>query len=157
MARRSLAAVGLVSVLLLVTCREPQLPPDTTGSGADGDGNDQCFVCHLPFVPEKLALAHAKKKVWCSRCHGPSAKHMQDEDIGATPPEIVFKKHQIDAYCGTCHQSEKHPKVSPETRQKRFAEGKAAQEKIKGRPVNVTGVCTDCHGAHWIPPKDKKE
>lgn len=116
--------------------------------------NDMCHVCHIPFSEEPLAVVHDKAEVWCIECHGPSAEHMQDEDIGATPPEVAYKKNQVDPMCSKCHKPEKHSEVNARVRAGRLAESKKAQEEIKGRRVEVTGVCTDCHGRHWIPPRD---
>lgn len=118
--------------------------------------NDMCYVCHIPFAKEPLAVVHAKAKVWCIKCHGPSAGHMQDEDVGATPADIAYEKHQVDPMCSKsgCHEPEKHPLVNARVRFGRLRYGRQVQEEIKGRPVEVTGVCTDCHGRHWIPPRD---
>jgi hypothetical protein len=79
---------------------------------------------------------------------------MQDEDVGATPPDIAYKKNQVDGMCSKCHKPDKHPEVNDRVRAGRLAESKRAQEKIKERKVEVTVVCTDCHGRHWIPPID---
>ncbi len=116
--------------------------------------NDQCYVCHMPFQAEKLAAVHAKVHVWCGTCHGPSIKHIEDENIGLTPPDIVFKKNKIDRICGECHDPEEHAILDKKTRRARLAEGRKAQRKIKRRKLKVTGVCTDCHGRHWIPPRE---
>jgi len=135
-------------------CREHACP--TTKLRVEVKSNDPCYVCHMPFLKESLATAHAKKKVWCGTCHGPSIAHIEDEHIGATPPDVVFKKDQIDRMCGECHDRKKHPELTKKTRSKRLAEGRKAQREIKGRRVKVTGVCTDCHGRHWIPSRDRQ-
>ncbi|NQU25928.1 MAG: hypothetical protein HQ567_31955 [Candidatus Nealsonbacteria bacterium] len=116
--------------------------------------NDACYVCHMPFIKEGLAADHAKVHVWCGTCHGPSIAHVEDENIGATPPDTVFKRGQIDRMCGQCHNPDEHTPLSAKTRASRLAESRKAQRKIKGRKVAVTGVCTDCHGRHWIPPRE---
>lgn len=118
--------------------------------------NDQCYVCHLPFTEEKLATIHARERVWCVKCHGLSAAHMSDETIGATRPDRVFRKEQIAVLCAECHEKGDHPKLKDEDRAKRLAQSQKAQTEIKGRKVEVKGVCTDCHGTHWIPPKEEK-
>jgi hypothetical protein len=120
---------------------------------AEAGSNNPCFVCHMPFQKERLAVVHAKARVWCSECHGPSVKHLEDENIGATPPDVVYDKGQIDHMCGECHEANKHPQLSAETRQTRLAQGEKAQREIKGRKIKAAGVCTDCHGRHWIPPR----
>lgn len=132
----------------------PCIPAPAAGGQAEVKSNDPCYICHMPFIKEGLATVHAKAKVWCGTCHGPSTRHMEDENIGATPPDVVYKKGQIDRMCGRCHKPKKHPKLDAKTRSQRSAEGKKAQREIKGRKIKVSGVCTDCHGRHWIPPRN---
>jgi len=152
-----LAAAG--AVLMIAGCpadRGGALPSPLRGpadAGAAVDSNDMCHVCHIPFDKEPLTTVHAGAKVWCIRCHGPSARHMQDENIGATPPDVVYRKNQVDRMCSRCHDAKRHPGLAPEVRAARLARGKKAQSEIKGRPVEPAGVCTDCHGSHWIPPR----
>ncbi len=124
----------------------------TPSAAAEVKSNDACYVCHMPFLEEPLAQAHEEEAVWCGTCHGPSSAHIADEDIGATPPDRVYKKEEIEPMCGKCHEPEKHPEVTGEIRSARLAAGEKAQRGIKGREIQVTGVCTDCHGRHWIPP-----
>ncbi len=132
----------------------PSAPVPAAKRQVEVKSNDPCYVCHMPFVEECLAVAHAKAKVWCGTCHGPSTRHIEDEYIGATPPDVVYKRCQVDRMCGRCHEAKKHPKLTAKTRSDRLAAAKKAQRKIKGRKVEVTGVCTDCHGRHWIPPRE---
>jgi hypothetical protein len=115
--------------------------------------NDMCHVCHINFAEEKLATTHAKHKVLCRDCHGPSAAHMADENIGATKPDKIYAAGQIATMCGKCHKPEDHPTLKAKTRAARLAASKKTQEEIKGRKIDPPGVCTDCHGNHWIPPK----
>ncbi len=93
--------------------------------------NAGCYVCHIPFVREKLSKIHLQAKVGCIDCHGISAGHANDEDIGATKPDITFKHEQVDAMCLKCHH--RHD-ISAET-----------IAKYKSQPI-----CTDCHGNHRI-------
>ncbi len=144
-----LVIAGCEGVGVGVAPRPAEPPP---ADEAEVAPNDMCHVCHIPYAEEPLAVVHDKAKIWCIECHGLSAEHMQDENIGATPADIAYKKHQVDPMCSKCHKPKKHPKVTEKVRTKRLAESKKAQEKIKGRQVEVTGVCTDCHGSHWIPP-----
>ena len=110
----------------------------------------------MPFLKESLAIAHAKAEVWCGTCHGPSARHVEDENIGATPPDVVYGKGQIDRMCGQCHEPKKHPQLTAKTRRSRLAQGEKTQREIKGRKIKVAGICTDCHGRHWIPPRGQE-
>jgi hypothetical protein len=130
-----------------------------TPGGRAGDArsgmipNALCHVCHIPFATEKLAATHARKKVWCKECHGPSMRHMEDEKIGVTPPEIVYKPSEIAPLCAKCHKPKRHPKLSEEKRAALLASAAKAQAEITGRPASPAGACTDCHGSHWIPRK----
>ena len=122
---------------------------------AEPANNDQCYVCHLPLMEEKMATLHAKEQVWCVKCHGLSADHMSDEKIGATRPDRVYKSGQVDRMCGKCHEKQDHPPLAAADRAKHLAASRKAQEELKGRKVEVKGICTDCHGSHWIPPKQE--
>jgi hypothetical protein len=65
--------------------------------------NAACYVCHMTFVFEEIAEPSAEK-VTCIECHGLSAAHANDEDIGATKPDIMYKRDEIDASCEKCHE-----------------------------------------------------
>ena len=93
--------------------------------------NAACYVCHTTFVQEDISKTHLWAKVPCTRCHGLSAGHANDEDIGATPPDIIIERNQVDEMCLKCHQ--KHD--------------------ISAEELSVhksTPICTDCHGSHRI-------
>lgn len=134
----------------------PSVPAAAGGGEVVVKSNDPCYVCHMPFLQESLAVAHARAKVWCGTCHGPSIRHIEDENIGATPPDVVYGKPAIDRMCGQCHDPKKHAELTGKTRLARLAEGTKAQEEIKRRKIKVTGVCTDCHGRHWIPSRGQE-
>ncbi len=93
--------------------------------------NAACYVCHMTFVKEELSKTHLRAEITCVRCHGPSAGHANDEDIGATPPDISFKRGQVNAMCLNCHESHD---IDPE-------------EVVADKD---TPVCSDCHGTHKI-------
>ena len=93
--------------------------------------NAACYVCHMTFVKEELSKTHLRAEITCVRCHGLSAGHANDEDIGATPPDVSFKRDQVDAMCLKCHESHD---IGPE-------------EVVAGESPSV---CTDCHGTHKI-------
>ena len=103
------------------------------------DSNMACYVCHTTFVKEDLAKTHLAKKVGCVKCHGLSDKHANDENIGATKPDITFKRSEIDKNCAKCHEDHD---VSARRVVARFLE----------RHLNSAAapVCTDCHGHHKI-------
>lgn len=107
--------------------------------------NAACYVCHMTFVFEPLARMHLPEKITCVKCHGVSAAHANDEDIGATKPDITFTRDKVDASCGKCH--EEHD-VKPREVVARWIEiGAPEQEPI----------CTDCHGMHRIDQAHQEE
>jgi predicted CXXCH cytochrome family protein len=85
----------------------------------------------MTFVKEELSKTHLRAEITCVRCHGLSAGHANDEDIGATPPDISFKRSQVDTMCLKCHESHD---IDPE-------------EIVAGK---YPPVCSDCHGTHKI-------
>ena len=93
--------------------------------------NAACYVCHMTFVKEELSKTHLRAEITCVRCHGLSAGHANDEDIGATPPDVSFKRDQVDAMCLKCHESHDI----------------SSEEVVAGESPSV---CTDCHGTHKI-------
>jgi len=67
--------------------------------------NSYCYVCHANYQKEKLTHVHQPQGVGCERCHGESSKHSGDED-GLAPPDRMFAKSDIDAFCITCHSED---------------------------------------------------
>ncbi len=100
--------------------------------------NAACYVCHMTFVFEELARTHLTEKVTCIECHGLSAAHANDEDIGATKPDIMYKRDEVDASCEKCH--EEHD-VAAQDVVARYLDRELKVQKP---------VCTDCHGMHRI-------
>ena len=132
-------AIGLVAIAgcilsaFLCSCNRPAtetVPAQFDESNPLG-ANAACYVCHMTFVQEDLSKTHLREKVPCTRCHGISAGHANDEDIGATKPDITFKHDQVDSMCLKCHH--RHD-ISAEM-----------TAKYKSHPI-----CTDCHGSHRI-------
>lgn len=107
--------------------------------------NAGCYVCHIPFVREKLSKIHLQAKVSCIDCHGVSAGHANDEDIGATKPDITFEGEQTNEMCRKCHESHDVP-----------AEEVIARWLERG-PDKKRPKCTDCHGTHWINKPAERE
>jgi len=110
-------------------------PPEMDPLGMNG----ACYVCHIPFVKEELAKVHLAEGISCAQCHGLSDKHANDENIGATKPDITFRRDQIDAGCEKCHTTHDAPASKVLAR---FAERKLS--------LQTPAVCTDCHGTHKI-------
>ncbi len=153
-----LALAAAVAALMLWRPGGPSLtaadgPPDSPAADsetAEADDTEEtnplganaaCYVCHIPFVREHISKVHLKAKVTCIKCHGLSAPHANDEDIGATKPDIVFKRGQVDAMCAKCHKTHDAP-----------AKAVVARYLHRCKSLKSAAVCTDCHGTHKIKP-----
>ncbi len=101
--------------------------------------NAACCVCHIPFVREELGKVHAVARVTCIKCHGLSAGHANDEDVGATKPDVYFARKEVGPMCRKCHENHDVP---PEQVVARFVERRL--------PPKRKTICTDCHGSHKI-------
>ncbi len=112
------------------------VPAADPGSEPEPADNFYCFVCHANYDGEKLALDHELVGVGCATCHGVSDRHSADED-GITPPDKMFARDEINAYCMTCHaeadirDSISHKPLFDETSEDKH-------------------LCTDCHGEHRL-------
>ncbi len=120
---------------------EPEEPPMIDPLSV----NAACYVCHMTFIGEELSTVHFQEKTMCVDCHGLSAPHANDENIGATPPDIVFKRHEVDASCEKCHEDHDAPGSDVVAR---FLERKLTDP----RPI-----CTDCHGMHKIEQPEEAD
>jgi hypothetical protein len=126
-------------IALLGLAAAAALPPLAAEDAVDPMGpNGACYVCHMTFVREELSKAHLARKVTCVKCHGLSAGHANDEDIGATLPDRSFAREQVNAMCRKCH---KRHRAAPED-----IAARAIERELTVTPV----VCTDCHGTHRI-------
>jgi hypothetical protein len=139
MRRTLLLGATALAALLAFACR--LRPDDANPLGA----NAGCYVCHMTFVREELSATHLRAKVGCVKCHGVSAAHANDEDVGATKPDITYEREQVDPHCRTCHKTHDAP---PEKVVARWLELHAAKPAPK--PPLPQIVCTDCHGNHKI-------
>ena len=130
------AIAGWVPLTCLCSCNPP---PGEMGVAEPADSgqfdetnpigaNAACYVCHMTFVGEELSKTHLQAEITCIRCHGLSAGHANDENVGATPPDITFDRDEVDATCLKCH--ERHE----------------IEVAVRKHP----SVCTDCHGRHRI-------
>jgi hypothetical protein len=105
--------------------------------------NAACYVCHMTFVKEELAKVHLAAKVTCVQCHGLSDKHANDENIGATKPDVLYRRSEIDASCVKCHPQHDAP-----------ARKVIARLLDRRLPSSSVAVCTDCHGLHRIAKEE---
>ncbi|HUW19991.1 MAG TPA: cytochrome c3 family protein [Sedimentisphaerales bacterium] len=130
-------AVAVSSLIFAYSCSSPpartsEMKASETPNEIDSlSVNAACYVCHMSFVKEQISKTHLDKNVTCIRCHGLSAAHANDENVGATPPDITFQRDRIDVMCLECHK--RHD---------------MSAEKLAG--FQIPPVCTDCHGSHRI-------
>jgi len=134
--------IGWIPLVYLCSCSMSTREDDSlTGfNQTDSLGaNAACYVCHIAFVTEELSKTHLHAKVACIDCHGLSAGHANDENIGATPPDVSFTRDQVRPMCLKCHKDR---------------DTSAKDVPIRKPPP----VCTDCHGKHRIAqPVSKKD
>jgi hypothetical protein len=116
--------------------------PDTAASNGPVADNSRCFVCHINYAQEEIAVTHARANIGCATCHGASDAHIADESWASggngTAPDIMYPRDKINAACMKCHSKDEldGPQHEPV-----FAD--AAEQK----------VCTDCHGDHRLPQR----
>ena len=122
------------SLLLLDDSEEELESP--TGPVAD---NSRCFVCHVNYMQEDIAVTHARANIGCAHCHGECDEHIADESWASggngTAPDMIYTREKINPFCMGCHPKEK-----------------IDTEQHKSLFVNTTDkkVCTDCHGKHRL-------
>ena len=108
---------------------------ESAGAGAD---NSRCFVCHINYMEEDIAVVHAGANIGCAGCHGESDEHIADESWASggngTAPDTMFPKPKIVPFCMSCHPKDKI-------------------DTVQHRPLFANMermVCTDCHGQHRL-------
>jgi hypothetical protein len=106
--------------------------------------NSRCFVCHINYMQEDIAVTHARVGMGCANCHGESDEHIADESWASggngTAPDIMYPREKINPFCMGCHTKEK---IDTEQHKALFAE---KNEKY----------CTDCHGDHRLTERKCK-
>jgi hypothetical protein len=132
----------------LLLLDDPPRADEPNGPIAD---NSRCFVCHINYMQEDIAVAHARRHIGCAHCHGESDEHIADESWASggsgTAPDKMYTRQMINPFCLSCHPKDKTAgawagKLSQEPHKALFAE--SGDEKY----------CTDCHGDHRL--KDRK-
>ena len=121
---------------------EPLLLLDDEPDAGQLDGpqadNSRCFVCHVNYMQEDIAVIHARADIGCAACHGESDEHIADESWASggngTAPDIMYPRPKINPFCLDCHTRDK---IDTEQHKPLFANF----EKM---------VCTDCHGSHRL-------
>ncbi len=147
MFRRQIVCVSFVSLAVCsavswyLRAAEEEAPNPKTGSGlilkkekVEPADNSYCLVCHANYQGEELTKAHQIAGVGCEKCHGESIDHSGDED-GLIPPEKMYLKSEVTAYCETCHEKAKI--IDREDHQKFYKE--ITEDK-------ADKTCDECHG-----------
>jgi len=113
--------------------------PDEDLSTESMADNSRCFVCHINYTEEDIAVTHARVNIGCANCHGDCDEHIADESWASggngTPPGIMYPLSKINPFCMGCHPREK---IDTEQHKPLFAG--TVKEKY----------CTDCHGNHRL-------
>ena len=119
---------------LLLLDDEPE-QEESEGPKAD---NSRCFVCHINYMQEDIAVIHARADIGCAGCHGESDEHIADESWASggngTAPVTMYPRPKINPFCMGCHPKDK---IDTDQHKPLFAN----IEKM---------VCTDCHGDHRL-------
>jgi hypothetical protein len=132
---------------LLLDDEPPLLLDDAAAGRADADmaDNSRCFVCHINYMQEDIAVAHARRNMGCAHCHGESDEHIADESWASggngTAPDKIYTKDQVNPFCFGCHSEDKFPE---EPHKPVFAGS------------NSKKYCTDCHGEHLLKERKTK-
>ncbi len=112
--------------------------PEAGQSDEPEADNSRCFVCHINYMQEDIAVVHARANIGCAACHGESDEHIADESWASggngTAPDIMYPRPKIKPFCMGCHPKDK---IDTEQHKPLFAN----IEKM---------VCTDCHGNHRL-------
>jgi len=133
---------------LLLLDDEPLLllddEPDEDFSSESMADNSRCFVCHVNYMQEKIAVSHARQNMGCANCHGESDEHIADESWASggngTAPDIMYPREKINPFCMGCHTKDK---IDTEQHKPLFAD-------------NDKKYCTDCHGEHRLTDRKCK-
>lgn len=116
-------------------------PEHGTASEPAAD-NSRCFVCHMNYMQEEIAVTHARAGIGCAHCHGPSDAHIADESWASggngTAPDLMYPRDKINPSCMACHTREKID---------------TPQHVVVFTGPPATTVCTDCHGSHRLPQR----
>lgn len=130
-----------VVFVMLIGCVQHEIlkKPQANAESESGADNSRCFVCHINYMQEDIAVMHARANMGCANCHGESDAHIADESWASggngTAPDIMYPPLKINPFCMDCHTKDK---IDAEQHKPLFAAG---AEQI---------VCTDCHGNHRL-------
>lgn len=115
-----------------------------------------CSGCHADQSTQYAMSVHGKARAKgdvvaasCIDCHG---KH---DILPKADPKAKTNRFHVPAMCASCHANTKvtksHPVPPPQVIQKYF-EGVHGEGTLE-KGLNVSAICSDCHGAHAVLPK----
>lgn len=115
-----------------------------------------CAGCHEEAVAQYATSSHGKARAKgdkvaasCVDCHG---KH---DILPKSDPNSRTNRFHVPVTCASCHANagvtKSHPMPPPEAIKKYF-EGVHGEGTLE-KGLNVSAVCSDCHGAHAVLPK----
>jgi hypothetical protein len=126
-----LAIVLLASVAVYRNGRFPRRGADpTAASAASANPLGGCATCHTDVTDAFATSEHHKRKMRCEDCHGPSLKHIDDEN-NEVKPDRTFGRKDVDPFCRKCHECTRPGAAAGST-----------------RPASEHKTCTECHEAH---------
>jgi hypothetical protein len=144
-------AAGIEPAAITEVAMEDESPlllddePDENMSSESMADNSRCFVCHINYMQEDIAVNHARQGMGCANCHGESDEHIADESWASggngTAPDIMYPREKINPFCMGCHTKEK---IDSEQHKPLFASS------------NNDKYCTDCHGDHRLAERKCK-
>jgi hypothetical protein len=137
---KSLAPLRVDKSAPLLLDDAPAKAPAATDPKKPMADNSACFVCHGNFQEEQMVTVHAKENVGCTKCHGPSLAHRNDED-NVTAPDKMYAPVRIDNACRKCHEDHDAPP-------RKVIAMFQARFPANTDPKKV--LCTDCHGEHRL-------
>lgn len=142
-----LAGVTLLALLLFEQfCTLPEAAQAAEPEAEGPADNSMCYVCHAGMEAEKITEVHASKGHGCTKCHGASDDHMQDE-MQMTTPDLLFGRREVAGMCRECHE---HPHKEKKEKVESFLEKWRGRARPNGRTINEKSICTDCHGTHNV-------
>jgi len=113
--------------------------------GENAADNSRCYVCHMNYMSDSLALTHAAVGMGCNECHGESDEHIADESWAwggtGTPPEVMYTLDEINPFCTSCHHKD-------------ALEGEMHEAVLTG--TSEAKYCTNCHGEHRMAVRKMK-
>ncbi len=126
--------------------------PDVDLSAGSGADNSRCYVCHMNYVQEDIAVVHARVNIGCADCHGDCDAHIADESWASggngTPPGTMYPLAKINPFCMGCH-----PKDKIDTKQHKPLFADTVEPRPKAglfQSGALPRYCTDCHGNHRL-------